>query len=164
MAKKTDKTSGQTSGKTSSKLRWILGWIGVPGLLIAGLLLAGVHVGARHPQMGLTRAVLWVMSAEPQLGPANVAERQPLARRLRLIALPSMRFALQSELSKDELDALVAAGAGPNIAELDCAAICEIRWQAKHPDREFISAHSCELTQPTLFSTAKIECDAKVQR
>ena len=168
MASTSGKTSGKPdgspSGKSSNKLAWVLGWIVVPGLIVAALFLAGVHVGARHPQIGLSRAVLWAMSAEPQLGPANAAERQPLARRLRLAALPSTSHSLQVELSKPELDKMVTDGAGRSIAELDCAAVCKMIWTAKHPDREFIEAERCELTQPTPLTAAKIECDAKVQR
>ncbi|KIG13761.1 hypothetical protein DB30_07607 [Enhygromyxa salina] len=174
MAKTTGKPSGKSSsgsgdasdasGKSSSKLGWLLGWVLVPGMLVGALFLAGLHVGARHPQMGLSRAVLWVMGSEAQLGPANEAERQPLARRMRLTALPSKSQTLESDLSKADLDALVAAGAGKSIAALDCAAVCKIQWTAKHADKEFISVQSCELTQPTLFTPAKLECDAKVQR
>ncbi|PRP96373.1 hypothetical protein [Enhygromyxa salina] len=171
MAKTTAKPSGAAgkssdgaADKSSSKLGWLLGWVVIPGLLVAALFFAGVHVGARHPQMGLSRAVLWVLGSEAQLGPTTDAQRQPLARRLRLIALPSKIQTLEAELSKAEFDAFVAAGAGPSIAELDCAAVCEIRWTAKHADKEFISAESCELTQPTLFTQGKLQCDAKVQR
>jgi hypothetical protein len=47
-----------------SKLRWVLGWIVLPGTLLAALFFAGVHVGARHPEMGLSRLLLWMFGAE----------------------------------------------------------------------------------------------------
>lgn len=163
MAKPQEKASAKPAGK-SSRLRMLLGWVVVPGLILAGLFLAGVHVGARHPQMGLSRAVLWVMSAEPQLGPATESERQPLARRLILAALPSTTHSLEAQLSPTDLEALVASGAGPTVDKLDCAKVCKIRWTAEHADRELISVDSCELTQATASAPAKIECEAKVQR
>jgi hypothetical protein len=164
MTKTAAKPLSKPAGKSSSKLGWVLGWVVVPGLIVAALFLAGVHVGARHPDIGLSRAILWVTGGEAQLGPTSAAERQPLAQRLRRAALPSVNTSIEAELSKADLDALVARGAGQSIAELDCAAACEIRWTAKHPDREFISVERCELTPPTLFSSATIECEAKVQR
>jgi hypothetical protein len=158
------KTTAKASSKPSSKLGWMLGWVVVPGLIIAALFLAGVHVGARHPDSALSRAILWATGGEAQVGPTRAAERQPLAQRLQRTALPSESASIEAELSKEDLDALVAQGAGSSIAALDCAAVCEIRWTTKHADRAFISVERCELTRPTLFTTAKLECDARVQR
>jgi hypothetical protein len=74
--------------KRAGKLRWLLGWVIVPLVLLGALFLAGVHVGARHPQMWLSRATLWMFDREPQLGLTD-EERQPLARTLRLLILPT---------------------------------------------------------------------------
>lgn len=156
-AAKTDEGS-----KSPSKLRWIFGWLVIPGTIVAALFLAGVHVGATHPDMVLSRATLWMFDSEAQIGPTSAPE--PLARRLRLLALPSKDYRLEAALSKDQLDEFVEAGAGPSIAELDCAKVCSLMWKAKHEDKEFISAQSCELERPTLFTGGKINCEAKVER
>jgi hypothetical protein len=43
-----------------SRLRWVFGWVAIPGAIVMALFLAGVHVGARHPAMWLSRAMLWL--------------------------------------------------------------------------------------------------------
>lgn len=43
-----------------SRLSWLLGWVIVPGLLFGLLMLAGVYVGANHPDSWVTRAILWI--------------------------------------------------------------------------------------------------------
>lgn len=43
-----------------SRLRWLLGWVVIPGSLLAALFLSGVHVGARNPQMWLSRLMTWL--------------------------------------------------------------------------------------------------------
>jgi hypothetical protein len=42
------------------RLRWLLGWVLIPGSLLAALFLSGVHVGARNPDMWLSRFVTWL--------------------------------------------------------------------------------------------------------
>ncbi|PRQ04107.1 hypothetical protein ENSA5_10660 [Enhygromyxa salina] len=163
MAEAAKTPSTEAAGKRPGKLRWLLGWIGIPGTIVALLFLAGVHVGARHPDMFLSRATLWALDGEAQLGPTQAQD--PFARRLRLLTLPTKSFELEAQLSKSELDELVERGAGPSVAELDCAKVCASKWTANHPDKEFIRADSCELTQPTPSSpAAKIVCEATVQR
>lgn len=44
-----------------SRLRWVLGWVVLPATIVLALFLAGVHVGARHSDMWLSRAVLWLL-------------------------------------------------------------------------------------------------------
>ncbi|MFV8752050.1 hypothetical protein ACNOYE_16005 [Nannocystaceae bacterium ST9] len=43
-----------------SRLRWVLGWVGLPAAIVLVLFAAGVHVGARHPEMWLSRVMLWL--------------------------------------------------------------------------------------------------------
>jgi hypothetical protein len=43
-----------------SRVRWLVGWVLIPGAIVSSLFLAGVHVGARHPDMWLSRAMLWL--------------------------------------------------------------------------------------------------------
>jgi hypothetical protein len=41
-------------------VRWVLGWLVVPALVIGTIFGAGMHVGARHPEMWLSRFFLWI--------------------------------------------------------------------------------------------------------
>lgn len=45
---------------TQRRVRWLIGWVLVPGSLLLALFLVGVHVGARHPDMALSRLMLWL--------------------------------------------------------------------------------------------------------
>ena len=59
--RKGEKDEGEeTEKKKGGKLRWIFGWIILPGTLLSSLFLAGVHVGARHPDMWLSRLFVWL--------------------------------------------------------------------------------------------------------
>ncbi|WP_157595178.1 hypothetical protein [Plesiocystis pacifica] len=44
----------------SKRMRWLLGWVIIPGSLLGLLFAWGVHVGARHPDMWLARALSWM--------------------------------------------------------------------------------------------------------
>jgi hypothetical protein len=41
-------------------LGWFVGWVLLPGSVIAAIVGAGVHVGARWPEMWFSRLVLWL--------------------------------------------------------------------------------------------------------
>jgi hypothetical protein len=49
----------ETSSKPN-RVRWLIGWVAIPALIVLALFLTGVHVGARHPDMALSRAMLWL--------------------------------------------------------------------------------------------------------
>jgi hypothetical protein len=157
------------SSKRPSKLRWLLGWVFVPLLLLGSLFLAGVHVGARHPQMGLSRATLWMFDREPQLGPLTAEDQQPLARTLRLLTLPTKEHSLEVDVTEAQLQE-IANAAGLTPATLDCETVCRSLWLAKHPDLEFLGTSHCKITEPAKVTPpekagpAKLECNAKVQR
>jgi hypothetical protein len=53
----------------------LIGWVLVPALVMGALFAAGVHVGARHPDMLLTRGVLWLGAGEAERPPQ--AESEP---------------------------------------------------------------------------------------
>lgn len=156
-------------GKRSSKLGWVLGWIVAPLLVLGCLFGLGVHVGARHPQMWLSRATLWLFDREPGLGPQSDADREPMARRLRLAALPSKDHSIEVDITSAEVDK-IAKDTGFTPATIDCPTVCEALWRAKNPEREFIRATYCKVTPPeerdppSKDGPAKLECDAKVQR
>ncbi len=44
----------------SGWFRFLLGWVVAPGSVISAIVLAGVHVGANHPDMFLSRLLLWM--------------------------------------------------------------------------------------------------------
>lgn len=47
-----------------SAVRFVLGWFVAPTLVIAGLILAGVHLGARNADAWYTSLVRWLLSLE----------------------------------------------------------------------------------------------------
>lgn len=56
------KEDGEPEEGGRSRLRWLLGWVIIPGSFIGALFLAGVHVGANHPDMWLSRLIAWIGS------------------------------------------------------------------------------------------------------
>lgn len=78
--------TAQADGGSGKRLRRVLlGWVLVPALVIGALFAAGAHVGARHPDMLLTRGVLWIGGGEVER-PPQVASEPALAEPA---ALPS---------------------------------------------------------------------------
>jgi hypothetical protein len=43
-----------------SRIRWLVGWVALPGALLLSVFLAGVHVGARYPDLWLSRLIAWL--------------------------------------------------------------------------------------------------------
>jgi hypothetical protein len=41
--------------------RGLIGWVAIPTVIVLALFLAGVHVGARHPDLWLSRLMLWLL-------------------------------------------------------------------------------------------------------
>lgn len=41
--------------------RGLIGWVAVPTVIVLTLFLAGVHVGARHPDLWLSRLMVWLL-------------------------------------------------------------------------------------------------------
>lgn len=150
--------------KRPSKARWLLGWVIVPLSLLGALFLAGVHVGARHPQMGLSRATLWMFDREPQLGPLTKEDREPLARKLRLLVLPRKEHSVEVDVTEVELEK-IAKAADLTPATLDCKTVCRSLWLTKHPDLEFFGVTHCKVTPPAeVKGPARLECTATVER
>ena len=147
-------------GGRSGVLGWLVGWLLVPALVVGGLFAAGVHVGARHPDMLLTRGVLWMTKGEVSRPPATPEEAAPLARQLYLIALPTKEFGLQVELDAKDL-ARLAPGESP--AELDCKLLCERVWNEQHPDKVFVAAPSCSV-EDEQSKLGALECELEVER
>jgi hypothetical protein len=153
--------------RRGSKLRWLLGWVLVPLLLLAALFLAGVHVGARHPQMWLSRTTLWMFDREPQLELTD-EDREPLARKLRLLVLPRVEHSMEVDVTQAEIDE-IAKAANLTRETIDCVTACRSLWLAKHPDLEFFEVLHCkgmpaEETSLAKAGHGKLECTATVQR
>ena len=149
-----------SEGKKPGKIAWIIGWILVPGLVIGGLFLAGVHVGARHPDMFLTRGVLWMTGSEAQRGPQTSAEAAPLGRQVYLMALPKKDFGLSVELTIEEVEALT-----PDVdpAKLECETLCARVWAKQHPDKILVETTSCSASDDNT-KVGTLECELVVER
>ena len=152
--------SEQDGGGRSGVLGWLVGWLLVPALVVGALFAAGVHVGAQHPDMLLTRGVLWVTKGEVSRPPATPEEAAPLSRQLYLLALPTKEFGLQVELDAKDL-ARLAPGESP--ADLDCKLLCERVWNEQHPDKVFVSAHGCSVENEK-SKLGALECELEVER
>ena len=159
---KPESKGGASSGAPArtNKIAWVIGWIGVPSLVVGTLFLAGVHVGARHPDMILSRAVLWASSAEAQLPPATPREAAPLSRQLYLLALPTKEFGLQVELTTEDV-ARLAPDIDPKA--LDCETLCARVWTDQHPDKEFVETKACSASDGGTV-TGTLECELVVER
>lgn len=55
----------------SRALRWLVGWVLLPSLFLAGLFVSGMHWGARHPDSQWVSLTRWVATRlfdeDPQL-------------------------------------------------------------------------------------------------
>ena len=56
-----DKAGAQGEPKPS-RAAWIAGWVIGPGLIVLGILTAGLYVGANHPESWVTRLVNWTVA------------------------------------------------------------------------------------------------------
>ena len=65
MAEKPQTPKADSAGNNRVR-NFLLGWVLVPVLVLGALFAAGVHVGARHPDMLLTRGALWIGSGEAE--------------------------------------------------------------------------------------------------
>jgi hypothetical protein len=46
---------------TPGRHRGLIGWVAVPTVIVLTLFLAGVHVGARNPDLWLSRLMVWLL-------------------------------------------------------------------------------------------------------
>jgi len=139
--------SGKSRGP--SKLRWVLGWVVLPGSLVATLFLAGVHLGARHPDMLWSRVVLRAFKAEAGVA-APIEARKPEPRPG---AAPGEPFEYHVQLTAAELHAL--AGRDPA-----CELACRAYAQAKHGVALY-SLDRCTLARP--LNLGLLVCSGKLE-
>lgn len=147
--------------KGRSMFAWLVGWLLIPSFVVGGLFGAGVHVGARHPDMLLSRAVLWAAGAEASRAPATPEEAAPLSRQIYLLVLPTKEFGLQVEIDEEQLARLLDAGEAA--AELDCKVLCERVWVEQHPDKEFVAARECSV-EDEQTKRGTLACELEVER
>jgi len=56
---KAAKAADESPPAEGSLLRWLMGWVVLPGAVVAGIFGAGVLVGAHFSELWLTRAIVW---------------------------------------------------------------------------------------------------------
>lgn len=148
-----------SDSKPTNKLRWLLGWIVLPGSLIAALFLTGVHVGARHPDMGLSRVLLKVFHAKA--GVADVSE--PAKRKPRDGAEPGEPFAYNDSLSAAQLQVVAANNLGIDVADLECEDVCRAYVKTKS-DAPIYTIEQCRLSRAMSSAPSLLDCRGKFEK
>jgi hypothetical protein len=143
----------------SSKLRWVLGWIVLPGTIIAALFLAGVHVGARGPDRALPRLLLKAFGGEA--GVAHEPE-QPSTPKPRPGAKPGEPFSFSVLLQPKQLDAIAEKSLGLSAADLDCEQVCRGFAKAEY-DIAVYSIEQCELARAVSHAPSFLYCVGKLE-
>jgi hypothetical protein len=143
----------------SSTLRFVLGWIVLPGHILAALFLAGVHLGARDPDRGLARLLLKVFGSEPGV----IAEpEQPSPPKLRPGAQPGEPFSISTVLQPKQLDAIAEKSLGLSADELDCDHVCRAYFKAEYEVAVY-SVEQCELSRAVSYAPSMLICSGKLE-
>lgn len=143
----------------NGKLRWVLGWIVLPGTIIAALFLAGVHVGARHPDRGLARLLLKMFGGEA--GVATEPE-QSSSPQLRPGGKPGEPFSLVVSLQPKQMDAIADKSLGLSADELDCEHVCRAYYNAEF-DLAVYAIEQCELARAVSHMPSLLSCSGKLE-
>ena len=150
--------SAPNTAKPTNKLRWLLGWIVLPGSLIAALFLTGVHVGARHPDMGLSRILLKVFHAK-----AGVADPSaPEQRKPREGAEPGEPFAYRETLSAAQLQQVADDNLGIDVAQLECEDVCRA-YVKTQSDAPIYAIEHCTLPRAINSAPSLLDCRGKFE-
>jgi hypothetical protein len=143
-----------------SKLRWVLGWIVLPGTLIAGLFLAGVHVGARRPDQGLARLLLKVFGGEPGVAVERPEPRPPEPRPG---AKPGEPFSISEQLLHKQLQAIAdKKNLGLEVADLECEHVCRAVTKAEF-GADVYALERCEYSRALSWAPSMLECSGKLE-
>jgi hypothetical protein len=142
-----------------SKLRWVLGWIVLPGSLIAGLFLAGVHVGARRPDHGLARLLLKVFGGEPGVAVERPESRLPEPRPG---AKPGEPFSISELLLPKQLQAIADKSLGLGVADLECEHVCRAVTKAEF-GADVYALERCEFSRALSWAPSMLECSGKLE-
>ncbi len=139
--------------KRDGKLRWVLGWIVLPGTLLAGLFLAGVHVGARHPDRVLARTLLKLFDAEPGVAAAPEQPRyEP-----RPGAKPGAPFEVSALLQRKQMQAIADKSLGSSVDELPCVDVCRAYAKSEYEVAPY-SIERCELVRSIDSAPTMLDC------
>jgi hypothetical protein len=145
----------EPNAEGGGKLRWVLGWIVLPGTIIAALFLSGVHVGARAPERGLPRLLLKVFGGEP--GVATEAES----------SVPSMQqgepFSISTVVPPERLAVLAKYHEKfGGVDELECKHVCP--WFiAEYADRPVgYTIEHCEFSPTVSWAPSMLRCSGKL--
>ena len=160
-AKPSPKSASEPTASASDggKLRWVLGWIVLPGTIIAALFLAGVHVGARGPDRPLARMLLKMFGSEP--GVAAEPEETPTAKP-RPGAKPGEPFSFSTVLQPKQLDAIAEKSLGLSAEELDCEHVCRAYFKAEY-EAVVYSVEQCELARAVSYAPSYLSCRGKLE-
>lgn len=145
--------------RSPGKLRWVLGWIVLPGSIIAALFLSGVHVGARRPDQGLARLLLKVFGAKPGVA---VVESEPARLEPRPGAKPGEPFSLSEVLTEKQLQAIADKSLGLGVADLDCVHVCRAYARAEY-DADVYAIELCELGRAGSWAPSMLSCRGQLE-
>jgi hypothetical protein len=140
--------------RSPGKLRWVLGWIVLPGSIIAALFLSGVHVGARRPDQGLARLLLKAFGGTPGVA---VVESESKPHEPRPGAKPGEPFSLSEVLTRKQLQAIADKSLGLGVDDLDCAHVCRAYARAEY-DADVYSIEACELGRAGSWAPSMLSC------
>lgn len=147
------------SSRREGKLRWVLGWIVLPGTIISALFLTGVHVGARHPDMGLSRLLLKVFGAKPGVTEPKTRHRD----KPRPGAKPGETFEFTGEmLAPEQLQTIADDNLGLDVADLDCEDICRAYAKAKY-DVPVYEIDGCEFLRAVKPAPSTLVCTGRLE-
>ncbi|MFO7567605.1 MAG: hypothetical protein R6X02_33485 [Enhygromyxa sp.] len=152
-------TPDTSEPRRPSKLRWVLGWIVTPGLLIAALFLAGVHLGARRPDRGLARLLLKVFDAKPGVA---LVESEPQTLEPRPGAKPGEPFSVSDVLTPKQLQAAADKSFGLSAAEIDCAHVCRAYTRAEY-DADVYAIEFCQLGRVGSWAPSMLLCRGQLE-
>lgn len=153
------KSASEPASAKHGKLRWVLGWIVVPGTLIAALFLAGVHVGARRPDGGLARMMLKVFGGKP--GVASEPE-QRAPDKPRPGAKPGEPFSLSTVLQPKQLEAIAEKSLGLSVEDLDCEHVCRVYFKSEY-ETAIYSIEQCQLSRAVSHVPSFLSCSGTLE-
>jgi hypothetical protein len=151
--------SRDSEPRSPGKLRWVLGWIVLPGSLLAALFLSGVHVGARRPDQGLARLLLKAFGAKPGVA---VVETKPEPLEPRPGAKPGEPFSLSEVLSEKQLQAIADKTLGLGVADLECTHVCRAYARAEY-DVDVYAIELCELGRAGSWAPSMLVCRGQLE-
>lgn len=154
MANANDPKQGKPRGE--SRLGWVLGWIVLPISIIAALFFGGVHLGARNPDMALSRLLLNIFGAEAGVATQAEATRSKPSSS----AKPGEAFAHDAMLTQAQLQVIVDKSLVSTVAELDCEHVCRAYSQAEHQLAVY-AIDTCTLTHGPYSTPSRLVCKGK---